>query len=58
MRRPDVLSYNDLIIRRSLMKLHGLTEMTRADFERYRKLYSPYGSVASIYLWAADKLPM
>ena len=58
MRRPDVLSYNDLIIRRSLMNLHGLTEMTRADFERYRKLYSPYGSVASIYLWAADKLPM
>ena len=42
----------------SLMNLHGLTEMTRADFERYRKLYSPYGSVASIYLWAADKLPM
>lgn len=58
MQRPDVLSYNDLVIRRSLMTLHGLPEMTRADFDRYRRLYSPYGSVASLYLWAADKLPI
>lgn len=58
MRRPDVLSYNDLVIRRSLMTLHGLPEMTRVDFDRYRRLYSPYGSVASLYLWAADKLPI
>lgn len=52
LRRPDVLSYDDLIIRRSLMSLYGLKELTREQFEKYRKRYSPYGSVASLYLWA------
>ena len=27
-------------------------EIDRAKFEKYRKRYSPYGTVASLYLWA------
>lgn len=50
--RPDVVSYNDLAIRRGMMNLYGLKELSREKFERYRKRYSPYGSVASLYLWA------
>ena len=49
--RPDVLSYGDLIIRKGIMKLYGLDELSKKDFEEYRKLYSPYGTVASLYLW-------
>lgn len=49
--RYDVVSYEDLAIRRAMMKLYGLKELTREQFKRYRKRYSPYGSVASLYLW-------
>ncbi|CAH8711828.1 DNA-3-methyladenine glycosylase [Paenibacillus thiaminolyticus] len=50
--RPDVVSWGDIAIRRGMMALYGLHEMTKAQFDRYRQTYSPYGSVASIYLWA------
>jgi len=50
--RPDVVSWGDLAIRRGMMNLYGLTELSKDQFERYRKRYSPYGSVASLYLWA------
>jgi len=49
--RPDILSYGDLIIRKAIMKLYGLDSLSKKDFEHYRQLYSPYGSVASMYLW-------
>lgn len=49
--RPDVVSYGDLAIRRGMMNLYGLTALPREVFDRYRKRYSPYGSVASLYLW-------
>lgn len=38
-------------IRRGMMNLYGLKELTKEKFLRYRKRYSPYGSVASLYLW-------
>lgn len=52
MQRPDVLSYRDLAIRRGLRMLYRHREITPKLFEKYRKRYSPYGSVASLYLWA------
>ncbi|HII99724.1 MAG TPA: DNA-3-methyladenine glycosylase 2 family protein [Methanoregula sp.] len=51
MERPDVLSWGDLAIRRGMMRLYGKESIDRAVFERYRKRYSPYGTVASLYLW-------
>ncbi len=54
--RPDVVSYGDLAIRRGMMNLYGLKELPKEKFERYRKRYSPYGSVASLYLWALSVL--
>lgn len=50
--RPDVVSYRDLAICRGMMNLYGLKELPKEKFERYRRRYSPYGSVASLYLWA------
>lgn len=50
--RPDVVSYGDLAIRRGMMNLYGIPELSKKKFDIYRKRYSPYGSVASLYLWA------
>lgn len=51
MQRPDVVSWGDLAIRRGMMRLYGKDTLDRAAFDRYRRRYSPYGSVASLYLW-------
>jgi 3-methyladenine DNA glycosylase/8-oxoguanine DNA glycosylase len=50
--RPDVVSWGDLAIRRGMMSLYGLRELSKKQFDRFRKRYSPCGSVASLYLWA------
>ena len=49
--RPDVVSYKDLAICRGMMNLYGIKELSKEKFERYKKRYSPYGTVASLYLW-------
>ena len=51
LQRPNVVSRGDLGIQRGMMRLYGLEKMDRVAFEKYRKRYSPYGSVASLYLW-------
>ena len=50
--RKNILSYGDLGIRDGIMKLHNLKKLSKKDFEKYKKLYSPYSSIASFYLWA------
>lgn len=49
--RPDVVSWGDMAIRRGMEKLYGFPKLTKSQFEMCRERYSPYGSVASIYLW-------
>ncbi len=51
MERPDIVSWQDIAIRRGMMRLYGLKKLSKAQFDDYRQKYSPYGSVASIYLW-------
>ncbi len=51
MERPNIISYGDIAIRRGIMKLYSLTELSKEQFVVYKNRYSPYGSVASIYLW-------
>jgi len=55
MQRPDIVSWHDLAIRRGMSMLYGLDGLTRNQFDTYRGLYSPYGSVASLYLWQISK---
>ncbi len=52
LQRDDVLSFGDIAIHRGLRMLYRHKEVTREMFERYRKRYSPYGTTASVYLWA------
>ena len=49
--RPDVVSFGDLAIRRGMMNLYGLKQLPKEKFQRYVRRYSPFGSVASLYLW-------
>lgn len=51
MERPDVVSFGDIAIRRGMCKLYGLEGITKEKFNQYKERYSPYGSIASIYLW-------
>lgn len=55
LQRPDVCSYGDLAIRRGMCRVYGLESIDKKQFEAYRKNYHPYGSVASLYLWAMGK---
>ena len=52
MQRPNVVSFGDLAIHRGMRMLYRHRKIDKAKFERYRKRYSPYGTVASLYLWA------
>lgn len=56
--RPDVLSWGDLGIHRGMLALYGArhadasgTRVQREFFEARRARWSPYNSVASLYLW-------
>ncbi len=53
--RYDILSYNDLVIRKSVCRLYGLEKVTKKEFKHYKDLFSPYGSIASLYLWEFNK---
>ena len=52
MQRPDVVSFGDLAILRGMRMLYRHRQIDRKRFDTLRKRYSPYGTVASLYLWA------
>ncbi|HZK57195.1 MAG TPA: DNA-3-methyladenine glycosylase 2 family protein, partial [Clostridia bacterium] len=53
--RPNILSYKDLGIRRGIIRLYELEELSIEEFETYRRRYSPYSTVASLYLWEISR---
>ena len=52
LQRPDIFSYDDLAIQRGLRMVYHHRRIDRKLFEKYRRRFSPYCSVASLYLWA------
>lgn len=54
MQRPDIVSYGDLAIHRGMRMLYGHKEISKKLFVKYAGRYSPYGTVASLYLWAVS----
>lgn len=52
LQRPDVFSYDDLAIQRGLRMVYHHRKIDRRLFEKYRRRFHPYCSVASLYLWA------
>lgn len=54
MQRPDIFSYDDLAIQRGLRMVYHHRKIDRTLFEKYRRRFHPYCSVASLYLWAVS----
>jgi 3-methyladenine DNA glycosylase/8-oxoguanine DNA glycosylase len=52
LKRDDVISYGDLLIRKGLMNINKLNTLSKSDFEHFRKRYAPYNTTASLYIWA------
>ncbi len=52
LKRMDIFSFGDIAIHRGLRMLYRHKDISKELFEKYRKRYSPYGTVASVYLWA------
>lgn len=52
MQRPDIVSFGDLAIHRGMRMLYHHKTIDREKFDKYKRRYSPYGTVASLYLWA------
>ena len=52
LQRPDIVSFGDLAIHRGMRMLYHHRSMDRKKFAKYARRYSPYGTVASLYLWA------
>ncbi|MFP3042674.1 DNA-3-methyladenine glycosylase 2 family protein [Treponema primitia] len=51
LQRPDIFSYTDLAIHRGLRMLYHHRSIDKKKFEKYRRKFSPYGTVASLYIW-------
>lgn len=52
MGRKNIVSFGDLAIIRGMRMLYRHRKIDREKFNRFKKRYSPYGTVASLYLWA------
>lgn len=51
LKRQDVISYNDLAIRRSMEKIYNIEKLSKKQFNEIVKNYEPYQSIASLYIW-------
>lgn len=54
LQRPNVFSYGDLAILRGIRMVYHHKNVDKERFERYRRRFSPYCSVASLYFWAVS----
>ena len=52
LQRPDIFSFGDLAILRGMRMVYRHKEIDRKRFEMYRRRFSPYCSVASLYFWS------
>lgn len=51
MGRLNIFSYDDVALQNGIKKAHGFKTLSKMRFERLRKLYAPYCSVASLYYY-------
>ncbi len=53
LRRPDVLAYGDLGIRNGIVKVYGLQNLNKEQFDVIKERLSPFNTIASLYFWQA-----
>ena len=51
MQRPNIMSWGDLAIHRGLRMIYRHRKIDEKLFQKYKRRYSPYASIASLYLW-------
>lgn len=51
MQRKDIISSGDMAIIRGLRMLYHHRKIMPQLFAKYKRRYSPYASIASLYLW-------
>ncbi len=56
LQREDILSLSDYGIRKGLSLLHGIDINDKKTMNDLKKLYSPYGTIASFYLWEIARI--
>jgi len=54
LKRMDVMSYDDLGIRRGIMRLYHVEKVSKDFFELLHERFAPYQTYASFYLWHAS----
>ncbi len=54
--RMDILAFDDVGIHRGMRMVYHHRAITREQLERYRRRFSPYGTVASLYFWAISHM--
>lgn len=52
MQRRNILSFGDLALLRGMRMVYHHKVISRQLFDRYKKRFSPYASIASLYFWA------
>ena len=52
--RLNIFSYSDVALKNGIVKAHGFKTLSKQRFERLKKKYSPYASVASLYYYAIN----
>ena len=52
MQRRDVFSFGDLALLRGMRMVYHHRVINKQLFSRYKKRFSPYASIASLYFWA------
>ena len=53
LKKQNVISYDDLAIRKGIARLYHKKEVTKDFFNELSLRYAPYQTVASFYLWEA-----
>ncbi len=51
LKRKNILSYGDFGIRKGLNIIYNEQVLNKQTFMKYKKIFSPYGSIASFYIW-------
>jgi DNA-3-methyladenine glycosylase II len=49
--RLDIFAYDDLALKKAVMKIQGYKTFSKIRYERLKRKYSPYGTIASIYYY-------
>jgi len=54
--RTNIFSYDDVALKNGIIYVHGYKTLSKKRFERMRKLYSPYCTIAALYYYQVNDM--